>query len=148
MWRARFGPDDPLLTSGKGTRTLDFRPGRPQTCANASFEASLNPADVPAKACARRTYSWHACDPGALHSRRCEGNSTGAPEIFSCKRHACAPFDARAHVWDAAAKDWLLPRIIALSEDERAAARLRAASARMLRALDDRPGFDEVLAGL
>ena len=39
---ARFGPEDPLLTSGltsaKGTKVLDFRPGRPQTCANASFE--------------------------------------------------------------------------------------------------------------
>ena len=38
----------------------------------------------------------------------------------------CAPLTAKAHVFDVAAKRWLLPRIIELAADRRAAARLRS----------------------
>ena len=53
------------------------------------------------------------------------------------------------HVWDAAAREWLLPRIVALSESKAAADALRAMMKRML-APDPlkRPTFPELLAEL
>ena len=53
------------------------------------------------------------------------------------------------HVWDAAAREWLLPRIVALSESEAASNTIRALIARML-APDPskRPAFPELLEEL
>jgi len=53
------------------------------------------------------------------------------------------------HVWDAAAREWLLPRIVALSESKVAADLLRALMVRML-APDPskRPTFPELLEEL
>ena len=56
---------------------------------------------------------------------------------------------SRVHVWDAAAREWLLPRIVALSESKAAADALRAMIKRML-APDPskRPTFPELLEEL
>ena len=53
------------------------------------------------------------------------------------------------HVWDAAAREWLLPRVAALSESKAAADALRGLIARML-APDPskRPTFPELLEAL
>ena len=61
----------------------------------------------------------------------------------------CGAFDGRVHVWDAAAREWLLPRIVALSESKVAADLLRALMVRML-APDPskRPTFPELLEEL
>ena len=57
--------------------------------------------------------------------------------------------DGRVHVWDAAAREWLLPRVAALSESKAAADALRAMMKRML-APDpsERPIFPELLEEL
>jgi hypothetical protein len=50
------------------------------------------------------------------------------------------------HVWDAAAREWLLPRIVALSESKAAADALRAMIKRMLEPdPSKRPTFLELL---
>ena len=63
-----------------------------------------------------------------------------------CISNKCGAFDGRVHVWDAAAREWLLPRIVALSESKAAADALRAMIKRML-APDPskRPTFLELL---
>ena len=80
---------------------------------------------------------------------RCAGNFTGAPELSLCIDNTCGAFDGRVHVWDAAAREWLLPRVAALSESKAAADALRAMIKRML-APDPskRPAFPELLEEL
>ena len=77
---------------------------------------------------------------------RCAGNATGAPELSNCIDNTCGAFDGRVHVWDAAAREWLLPRIVALSEPKAAADALRAMIKRMLEPdPSKRPTFLELL---
>ena len=58
----------------------------------------------------------------------------------------CGAFDGKVHVWDAAAREWLLPRIVALSESKAAADALRAMIKRMLEPdPSKRPTFLELL---
>ena len=111
----------------------DFRPGR----GGESCE----------RGCSSRTYWWHACDVD--QHTRCAGNFTGAPELSRCISNRCGAFDGRVHVWDAAAREWLLPRVAALSESKKAADALRAMIKRML-APDpsERPAFPELLEEL
>ena len=53
------------------------------------------------------------------------------------------------HVWDAAAREWLLPRIVALSASTAAADALRAMTKRMLEPdPSKRPTFPELLEEL
>ena len=65
-------------------------------------------------------------------------------------RHAGrVAFDGRVHVWDAAAREWLLPRVAALSESKAAADALRAMIKRMLEPdPSKRPTFPELLEEL
>ena len=61
----------------------------------------------------------------------------------------CGAFDGRVHVWDAAAREWLLPRVAALSESKKAADALRAMIKRMLAPdPEKRPTFPELLEEL
>ena len=124
-----------LEDPGATPRTLlrDFRPGRG--------------GDACERGCSSRTYWWHACDVD--QHTRCAGNFTGAPELSRCISNRCGAFDGRVHVWDAAAREWLLPRVAALSESKKAADALRAMIKRML-APDPskRPTFPELLEEL
>jgi len=53
------------------------------------------------------------------------------------------------HVWDAAAREWLLPRVAALSASKAAADALRGLIARMLEPdPEKRPTFPELLEEL
>ena len=53
------------------------------------------------------------------------------------------------HVWDAAAREWLLPRVAALAESKAAADALRAMIKRMLEPdPSKRPTFPELLEEL
>ena len=76
-------------------------------------------------------------------ARKSEGETIIAGNAFG------GFFDGRVHVWDAAAREWLLPRIVALSESKVAADLLRALMVRML-APDPskRPTFPELLEEL
>ena len=66
-----------------------------------------------------------------------------------CIANKCAAFDGRVHVWDAAAREWLLPRVAALSESKAAADALRAMIKRMLAPdPEKRPIFPELLEAL
>ena len=66
-----------------------------------------------------------------------------------CIANKCAAFDGRVHVWDAAAREWLLPRIAALSASKAAADVLRAMTKRMLEPdPSKRPTFPELLEEL
>ena len=90
--------------------------------------------------------------PGVLMLTRrspCAGNFTGAPELSRCISNRCGAFDGRVHVWDAAAREWLLPRVAALSESKKAADALRAMIKRMLAPdPEKRPTFPELLEEL
>jgi len=80
-------------------------------------------------------------------STRAKDISRRPPELFRCEEHECAAFGGAAHVYDLAAKSWLLPRIVELAEDPAAAATLRALSAKMLAEEPaDRPTFEELAA--
>ena len=71
------------------------------------------------------------------------------PEVSDCVDGACAPFDWRVHVYDAAAREWILPHIIAVAEDRAAAARLERLLPRMMS--EDprvRPSFSALLREL
>ena len=144
--RDSYSADDPVLRTGHpegperrrespylDTLLRDYRPGR----GGESCE----------RGCSSRTYWWHACDVD--QHTRCAGNFTGAPELSRCISNRCGAFDGRVHVWDAAAREWLLPRIVALSESEAASNTIRALIARML-APDPskRPAFPELLEEL
>ena len=61
----------------------------------------------------------------------------------------CGAFDGRVHVWDAAAREWLLPRIVALSASKAASNTIRAMMKRMLEPdPSKRPTFPELLEEL
>ena len=79
---------------------------------------------------------------GGIFSAKCSGNGIAGNAFGGF-------FDGRVHVWDAAAREWLLPRVAALSESKAAAEALRAMIKRML-APDPskRPAFPELLAEL
>ena len=141
-----YAADDPVLRTGHpeglerrrespylDTLLRDFRPGRG--------------GDACDRGCSSRTYWWHACDID--QHTRCAGNFTGAPELSRCISNRCGAFDGRVHVWDAAAREWLLPRVAALSASKAAADVLRAMIKRML-APDPskRPTFPELLEEL
>ena len=101
------------------------------------------------KHCNRRTDRHHSC-LGKNLEVCCADGSTAAPELSECGRDGrCAPFDGRVHVFDAAARSWILPRIIDRAADRTAAARLANLTTAML-APDprDRPTFDALLFAL
>lgn len=145
--RDSYAADDPVLRTGHpeglerrrespylDTLLRDYRPGRG--------------GDACERGCSSRTYWWHACDVD--QHTRCAGNYTGAPELSRCISNRCGAFDGRVHVWDAAAREWLLPRVAALSESKAASNTIRALIARML-APDPskrRPTFPELLEEL
>ena len=83
--------------------------------------------------CRKRTYAHHHC----AGENYCENHDPGAPEITACRGGACARFDGRVHVHDAAARGWILPHIIALAED-RAKVEPPSPGARALRAAEER----------
>ena len=73
----------------------------------------------------------------------------GPPRASRCIDNTCGAFDGRVHVWDAAAREWLLPRIVALSASKAAADALRAMIKRMLEPdPSKRPTFPELLEEL
>ena len=73
----------------------------------------------------------------------------GPPRASRCIDNTCGAFDGRVHVWDAAAREWLLPRVAALSESKAAADALRAMIKRMLEPdPSKRPTFPELLEEL
>jgi len=79
---------------------------------------------------------------------RCAGNATGAPELSACIAGTCSTFDGRVHVWDAATREWLLPRIASLASLSDAAF-LGVMVARMLEAdPTKRPTFPELFVEL
>ena len=97
--------------------------------------------------CSQRTYSWHSACADA--GRATCANSRGAPEIDACVRGGCKPFDGRVHVFDAAAKSWILPHISEVAEDRAAAAAISNILPRMLeRDPEKRATFDDVVAAL
>ena len=101
--------------------------------------------DAGRRACGKRTYKWHLkCHVG------CDNDAYAAPELVACRAGGtCAPFGAKAHVYDAAAKYWILPRVVALAEDRSAAARLGALLPRMMSEDPrDRPTFSALLEEL
>ena len=101
--------------------------------------------DAGRRACGKRTYKWHLkCHVG------CDNDAYAAPELVACRAGGtCAPFGAKAHVYDAAAKYWILPHIVALAEDRSAAARLGALLPRMMSEDPrDRPTFSALLEEL
>ncbi|KAK7230268.1 hypothetical protein SO694_00187041 [Aureococcus anophagefferens] len=77
-------------------------------------------------------------------------NATGAPELAACEADgACARFDWRAHVFDAATRSWIFPRIISLARDRGAAKRLKKLLGPMTaRDPRDRPQFSALLRDL
>ena len=84
--------------------------------------------------------------PRCAGENYCENHDPGAPEITACRGGACARFDGRVHVHDAAARGWILPHIIALAEDRAVARRLETLRAIMTREDPrDRPTFDGLL---
>ena len=100
-----------------------------------------------AKDCAR-TKPSHACHARADARWRCEPGSTGAPEAAGHCHHGghCDVLSAKTHVYDLAAKRWLLPRIVDLADDRAVAAALANVSTRMLRHRPaDRPTFADLL---
>ncbi|KAH8060670.1 hypothetical protein JL722_4783 [Aureococcus anophagefferens] len=80
----------------------------------------------------------------------CDNDVYAAPELVACRAGGtCAPFGAKADVYDAAAKYWILPRVVALAEDRSAAARLGALLPRMMSEDPrDRPTFSALLEEL
>ena len=129
---------------------LDLEPGAPgfycehdQAANRTALGGTRN------KHCNRRTYAYHSC-LGKNLEVCCADGSTAAPELSECGRDgSCAPFDGRVHVFDAAARSWILPRIIDRAADRTAAARLANLTTAML-APDprDRPTFDALLFAL
>ena len=129
------------LSEDKFTQVL-LLVSRAYSRATVARNASYDPGRTPRTS--SRTYWWHACDVD--QHTRCAGNYTGAPELSRCISNKCGAFDGRVHVWDAAAREWLLPRIVALSESKAAADALRAMIKRMLEPdPSKRPTFLELL---
>ncbi|KAH8048208.1 hypothetical protein JL722_12612 [Aureococcus anophagefferens] len=109
----RGAPGVPLLHGGWETRSHvfwpDLEPGGPRPCGAAGRRSRA----------ARSHQNHHGCRYADC------ANATGAPELAACEADgACARFDWRAHVFDAATRSWIFPRII--SSRPGAAKRLEA----------------------
>ena len=127
------------------TKTYYLQPGAAQPCPS-------DDADAGAAVCALRTDAAHnGCGIKLLHEglSKCGERLLSGPEVSDCVDGACAPFDWRVHVYDAAAREWILPHIIAVAEDRAAAARLERLLPRMMS--EDprvRPSFSALLREL
>ena len=129
------------------------RPNKPELQPGAARPCPSDDADADAGAavCALRTGRAHnGCGNNVIRKNlsKCGGLLSG-PEVSDCVDGACAPFDWRVHVYDAAAREWILPHIIAVAEDRAAAARLERLLPRMMS--EDprvRPSFSALLREL
>ena len=134
-WR---GPDPPSHIAVAGApppAQPDLEPGGPRPCGAAG----------PTLTCAARSHqNHHGCRYADC------ANATGAPELAACEADgACARFDWRAHVFDAATRSWIFPRIISLARDRGAAKRLKKLLGPMTaRDPRDRPPFSALLRDL
>ncbi|KAH8080331.1 hypothetical protein JL720_9023 [Aureococcus anophagefferens] len=126
------------------------RPNKPELQPGAARPCPSD--DAGAAVCALRTNpehngcSLHLLDKG---SPTCGERWLSGPEVSDCVDGACAPFDWRVRVYDAAAREWILPHIIAVAEDRAAAARLERLLPRMMS--EDprvRPSFSALLREL
>mmetsp|Transcript_15947 Transcript_15947/g.47571 ORF Transcript_15947/g.47571 Transcript_15947/m.47571 type:complete len:107 (+) Transcript_15947:438-758(+) len=85
----------------------------------------------------------------ACFSTRAEEAHLEASSLLDARRGIiarCRYFDGRVHVYDAAARPFVLPRIIELAEDRREAKVLQLLLRRMLAPdPDDRPTYSELL---
>ncbi|KAH8099026.1 hypothetical protein JL720_2000 [Aureococcus anophagefferens] len=126
---------------GATSQNPDLEPGKPWSC-----------EDNTAAMCGRRTYKYHHCPvgkSGGYCQDQDDGGPLSAPELTECRNGTCAAFDWRVHVYDVAAKSWLLPRIIRMAADRDAAKKLKALAATMTAADPrDRPTFDALLRRL
>ena len=129
------------------------RPDKPDLEPGAARPCPSDDADAGAGVCARRTHPYHnGCRTRSnvvSGSAKCGERWLSGPEVSDCVDGACAPFDWRVHVYDAAAREWILPHIIAVAEDRAAAARLERLLPRMMS--EDprrRPSFSELLREL
>jgi hypothetical protein len=129
------------------------RPDKPDLEPGAARPCPSDDADAGAGVCARRTHPYHnGCRTRSNTvngSSRCGERWLSGPEVSDCVDGACAPFDWRVHVYDAAAREWILPHIIAVAEDRAAAARLERLLPRMMS--EDprrRPSFSALLREL
>ena len=129
----------------KRPKSTELQPGAARPCPS-------DDTDAGAAVCALRTHvvhngcSRHILDEG---SPKCGERWRSGPEVSDCVDGACAPFDWRVHVYDAAAREWILPHIIAVAEDRAAAARLERLLPRMMS--EDprrRPSFSALLREL
>ena len=122
-----------------------LQPGAAQPCPS-------DDTDAGAAICALRTHVVHnGCSRLFLDegSPKCGERWLSGPEVTDCVDGACAPFDWRVHVYDVAAREWILPHIIAVAEDRAAAARLERLLPRMMS--EDprvRPSFSALLREL
>ena len=128
----------------KRPKSTELEPGAARPCPS-------DDADKGAGVCAARTGRAHnGCGNNVIRKNlsKCGGLLSG-PEVSDCVDGACAPFDWRVHVYDAAAREWILPHIIAVAEDRAAAARLERLLPRMMS--EDprvRPSFSALLREL
>ena len=128
----------------KRPKSTELQPGAARPCPS-------DDADKGAGVCAARTGRAHnGCGNNVIRKNlsKCGGLLSG-PEVSDCVDGACAPFDWRVHVYDAAAREWILPHIIAVAEDRAAAARLERLLPRMMS--EDprvRPSFSALLREL
>ena len=128
----------------KRPKSTELQPGAARPCPS-------DDADKGAGVCAARTGRAHnGCGGNVIRKNlsKCGGLLSG-PEVSDCVDGACAPFDWRVHVYDAAAREWILPHIIAVAEDRAAAARLERLLPRMMS--EDprrRPSFSALLREL
>ena len=128
----------------KRPKKTELQPGAARPCPS-------DDADKGAGVCALRTGRAHnGCSNNIIRMNlsKCGGLLSG-PEVSDCVDGACAPFDWRVHVYDAAAREWILPHIIAVAEDRAAAARLERLLPRMMS--EDprvRPSFSALLREL
>ncbi|KAH8044100.1 hypothetical protein JL722_14846 [Aureococcus anophagefferens] len=129
-----FKPEQFTLDSRGRISLPDLEPGGPRPCGAAG----------PTLTCARSHQNHHGCRYADC------ANATGAPELAACEADgACARFDWRAHVFDAATRSWIFPRIISLARDRGAAKRLKKLLGPMTaRDPRDRPQFSALLRDL
>jgi hypothetical protein len=128
------------------------RPDEPDLEPGAARPCPSDDADAGAAVCALRTHHVHngcVCRGCNERSPKCGERWLSGPEVSDCVDGTCAPFDWRVHVYDVAAREWILPRIIAVAEDRAAAARLERLLPRMMS--EDprvRPSFSALLREL
>ena len=125
------------------------RPDKPDLEPGAARPCPSDDADAGAVVCARRTHPYHNGCRTRSNVAKCGERWLSGPEVTDCVDGACAPFDWRVHVYDAAAREWILPHIIAVAEDRAAAARLERLLPRMMS--EDprvRPSFSALLREL